>query len=233
MISKEELQNNVQEIEANIDKALKKACKSRNDLTLVAVTKIHPVELLKMALETGLTVLGESKVQEALNKQEEIGQSAEWHLIGHLQTNKVKHAVGKFSIIHSVDSLKLANEIQKQCKKKEIIQNILIQVNISKEDSKFGNTPEETIALMKEIALLPNLKIQGLMTIGLFTDDEEEIRREFRLLKGLFDKIKSMTIPEVEMKYLSMGMTNDYEIAIEEGSNMVRIGTALFGQRNY
>ncbi|MCK5077318.1 MAG: alanine racemase, partial [Calditrichia bacterium] len=150
MISKEELQNNVQEIEANIDKALKKACKSRNDLTLVAVTKIHPVELLKMALETGLTVLGESKVQEALNKQEEIGQSAEWHLIGHLQTNKVKHAVGKFSIIHSVDSLKLANEIQKQCKKKEIIQNILIQVNISKEDSKFGNTPEETIALMKE-----------------------------------------------------------------------------------
>ncbi len=233
MISKEELQNNVQEIEANIDKALKKACKSRNDLTLVAVTKIHPVELLKMALETGLTVLGESKVQEALNKQEEIGQSAEWHLIGHLQTNKVKHAVGKFSIIHSVDSFKLANEIQKQCKKKEIIQSILIQVNISKEDSKFGNTPEETIALMKEIALLPNLKIQGLMTIGLFTDDEEEIRREFRLLKGLFDKIKSMTIPEVEMKYLSMGMTNDYEIAIEEGSNMVRIGTALFGQRNY
>ena len=176
---------------------------------------------------------GENKVQELVDKYENVSTPVNWHLIGHLQTNKVKYIVDKACLIHSVDSLKLAKEIEKEAVKKNVIANILVQVNVANEDSKFGLESGEVFDLVESISKLSNIKIKGLMTIAPFVENPEENRGYFRQLKQLSLDIKSKNIDNVDMSILSMGMTNDYEVAIEEGATMVRVGTGIFGERNY
>ena len=189
--------------------------------------------MLQEIYDAGARDFGENKVQELCQKYEELPQDIRWHMIGHLQRNKVKQVVGKAALIHSVDSYRLAQEISLQAQKQNITVPILIEVNIAKEESKFGIAKEDTIQLVEEIAELPNLTIQGLMTIAPFVDDPEDNRLYFREIKQLSVDIKNKNIDNVTMDVLSMGMTNDYEVAIEEGATIVRVGTGIFGARNY
>lgn len=201
---------------------------------LVAVSKTHPVEKVKEAYDAGQRIFGENKVQEMCAKQPLLPADIEWHLIGHLQTNKVKQVVPFVSLIHSVDSFKLLEEINKQGKKIGRIIPCLLQVHIANEETKFGIDEKELIELIElnAIGLLDHVKILGLMGMATFTDNKDQVRKEFKNLKSLSDKIKKMNLPpNVEMKELSMGMSQDYEIAIEEGSTLARIGTAIFGTR--
>ena len=184
-------------------------------------------------MEAGARVFGENKVQELCDKYEQLPKDLHWHLIGHLQRNKVKYIVDKAELIHSVDSLKLAEEISKEALKKNVEVNILIEVNVAEEESKFGVSVEETPALVEEIAKLPGIHIQGLMTIAPYTTDPEENRPVFRTLKKLAVDIKKKNIDNVCMDVLSMGMTGDYQVAVEEGATLVRVGTGIFGERNY
>ena len=201
---------------------------------LVAVSKTHPVEKIKEAYDAGQRIFGENKVQEMCFKQPFLPQDIEWHLIGHLQTNKVKQVASFVSLIHSVDSFKLLEEINKQGKKINRTINCLLQVYIANEETKFGLDQQELISLIKsdKIASLNFVKIIGLMGMATFTDNKEQVRKEFKSLKNLFEEIKTLKLhSNIEMKELSMGMSQDYEIAIEEGSTLVRIGTAIFGVR--
>jgi len=201
---------------------------------LVAVSKTHPVEKIKEAYEAGQRIFGENKVQEMCSKQPLLPNDIEWHLIGHLQTNKVKLVAPFVSLMHSVDSFKLLEEINKQGKKNNRVISCLLQVYIASEETKFGLDEKELFELIQsdKIASLNSVKIVGLMGMATFTDNQEQVRKEFRSLKTLFDKIKRMKLSSnIEMKELSMGMSQDYEIAIEEGSTLVRIGTAIFGGR--
>ena len=203
---------------------------------LVAVSKTHPVEKIKEAYDAGQRIFGENKVQEMCAKQPSLPPDIEWHLIGHLQTNKVKQIVPFVSLIHSVDSFKLLEEINKQGKKINRVISCLLQVYIANEETKFGLDEMELFELIKsdKIASLDSVKVLGLMGMATFTDNKDQVRMEFRELKNLFDKIRGMSLPSnIEMKELSMGMTQDYEIAIEEGSTLVRIGTAIFGSRKF
>ena len=202
-------------------------------MTLIAVSKTKPVEMIEEAMEAGARVFGENKVQELCDKYEQLPKDLHWHLIGHLQRNKVKYIVDKAELIHSVDSLKLAEEISKEALKKNVEVNILIEVNVAEEESKFGVSVEETLALVEEIAKLPGIHIQGLMTIAPYTTDPEENRPVFRTLKKLAVDIKKKNIDNVCMDVLSMGMTGDYQVAVEEGATLVRVGTGIFGERNY
>jgi pyridoxal phosphate enzyme (YggS family) len=203
-----------------------------HEVKLIAVTKTKPVELIAEAYELGLRDFGENKVQEALQKTASLNHTdINWHLIGHLQTNKAKQAVSFASLIHSVDSLRLAEEIQKHAANSGKVQNILVQVNTSNEDSKSGCEPNDAIELIKKVTDLPNVRINGLMTIGKLTDNKDEIRDCFKLLKSLFEEAKQLNHQHIDIKHLSMGMSDDFELAIEEGSNMVRVGSAIFGQR--
>ena len=233
MISLQQLRQNILQVESEISRTLAKVGRTREDLMLVAVTKLQPTNVLNMALDCGLVHLGESKAQEAIDKREKIYREADWHFIGHLQSNKVKYIAGKFSLIHSVDSLPLADELEKRCSRENTVQKILIQVNTSGEESKYGVPPQSALSLINQIAGHQHLEIRGMMTIGRFAADEDEIRSEFRMLRKLFDEAKSLEHPSINMSYLSMGMTQDFKIAIEEGANIIRIGTALFGTRNY
>src|SRR5258706_9352819 len=201
---------------------------------LVAVSKTHPVEKIKEAYEAGQRIFGENKVQEMCAKQPLLQSDIEWHLIGHLQTNKVKQIAPFVSLIHSVDSLKLLEEINKQGKKINRVISCLLQVYIANEETKFGLDEKELLELIQsdKIASLDFVKIVGLMGMATFTDNKEQVSKEFKSLKNLFDKIKAMNLPSnIEIKDLSMGMSQDYEIAVEEGSTLVRIGTAIFGGR--
>ena len=200
---------------------------------MIAVSKTKPVEMLREAMEAGAEAFGENKVQELCDKYEVLPRNIHWHLIGHLQRNKVKYVVEKAELIHSVDSLRLAEEISKEAVKKNIQANILIEVNVAEEESKFGVTVEGTEELIRQIAPLPHIHIRGLMTIAPYVEDPEENRIIFRTLKKLAVDIKKKNIDNVDMEILSMGMTNDYEVAIEEGATMVRVGTGIFGERNY
>ena len=227
-------------INDNLDilrKRIKKSCSKSGrdilDITLVGVTKTLPPDIIKKAVSAGIMDLGENKVQELLSKKEELPENIRWHLIGHLQKNKVKYIAEFIYMIHSIDSFELALEIDKQAKKVKRQIPVLIQVNTSGEDSKFGTEPENTLRLTKEVSGLENIKVNGLMTIGAFFNDAEMVRPCFKNLKSIFDKIKRLDLKNVEMKHLSMGMTNDFEVAIEEGATIIRIGTALFGERNY
>ena len=202
-------------------------------MTLIAVSKTKPIEMIEEAMEAGARVFGENKVQELCDKYEQLPKDLHWHLIGHLQRNKVKYIVDKAELIHSVDSLKLAEEISKEALKKNVEVNILIEVNVAEEESKFGVSVEETLALVEEIAKLPGIHIQGLMTIAPYTTDPEENRPVFRTLKKLAVDIKKKNIDNVCMDVLSMGMTGDYQVAVEEGATLVRVGTGIFGERNY
>lgn len=233
MADKVKLEENLKNVEENIMAACKRAGRDRSEITLIAVSKTKPVDMLQEVYDQGIREFGENKVQELCDKIEVLPGDIHWHMIGHLQTNKVKYIVGKTALIHSVDSLHLAQEIEKQAAKQEVIVPILVEVNIAEEKSKFGIHKEEAFELVKSIALLPHLRIQGLMTIAPFVEDPEDNRLYFRQIHQLSVDIKEQNIDNVRMDVLSMGMTGDYTVAIEEGATMVRVGTGIFGERNY
>ena len=227
------LKENLTSVENQIQTACERSGRDRKDVTLIAVSKTKPVETLEEAYNLGVRVFGENKVQELADKYEVLPKDIHWHMIGHLQRNKVKYIIDKVDLIHSVDSVRLAETIEKEAAKHNLTANILIEVNVANESTKFGLAKEETIALVKEIATLPNIIIKGLMTVAPYVDDPEENRQIFRSLKQLFIDINKENIDNVIMSELSMGMTNDYMVAIEEGATMVRVGTGIFGERNY
>ncbi len=205
----------------------------REKAKLIAVSKTKPVDLIMEAYDAGIRDFGENRVQELTAKFEEMPKDIRWHLIGHLQTNKVKYIVDKVFLIHSVDSLKLAEEISKEAVKRSTTCDILLEVNVADEESKFGLSCEEVADTAAKIAKLPGVRIKGLMTVAPFVDDPEENRPVFRKLKQLSVDITSKNIDNVSMDILSMGMSGDYEVAIEEGATYIRVGTSIFGERNY
>lgn len=200
---------------------------------LIAVSKTQPVEKIKEAYAAGQRLFGENKAQELTSKYEALPKDIEWHMIGHLQSNKVKYIVPFVHLIHSIDSLKLLIEVDKQAKKVNRVVGCLLQVHIALEDTKFGFSESEVLETLEtdQFNSLKNIRVQGLMGMATLTDNQDQIRKEFRNLKALFDKIKSMSIPSVNMNELSMGMSSDYKIAIEAGSTLIRVGTAIFGER--
>ena len=227
------LKDNFETVKKNVAAACKRAGRDRSEVTLIAVSKTKPVEMLREVYDAGARDFGENKVQEICEKYDQLPSDIKWHMIGHLQRNKVKQVIDKAALIHSVDSYRLAQEISVQAQKKGLTIPILVEVNIAGEESKFGISAEDTIQLVEEISVLPNLKIQGLMTIAPYVVDAEENRLYFRQIKQLSVDIKNKNIDNVSMDILSMGMTGDYEVAIEEGATMVRVGTGIFGARNY
>jgi len=218
---------NILDIKQKIAAAAEKSGRKAEDITLLAVTKTKPVSLIKEAVDAGLSELGENRVQELMEKYPEL-EGVKWHLIGHLQTNKVKYIVDKVSLIHSVDSLRLAEEINKRAASPV---DILVEVNIGGEEQKYGVAPEAAEELIRDISVLPNVRVRGLMTVAPIMDSRDELKLLFRKMKELFVDISEKRIDNVNMEILSMGMTDDYEPAIEEGSNLVRIGTGIFGAR--
>ena len=227
------IRENIEEVKEKIRLACVKSERDMNDVTLIAVSKTKPLPMLQEAYECGIRDFGENKVQELMEKIPAMPDDIRWHMIGHLQRNKVKYIVDKVYLIHSVDSLRLAEEISKEACKKNVCVNILVEVNVAEEDTKFGTTCEDAIALVENISRLPNIKIHGLMTIAPNVENEEENRIYFNRLKQLSVDIRSKNIDNVYMDVLSMGMTGDYEVAIEEGATMVRVGTGIFGERFY
>lgn len=227
------IQENIASVEQNIKAACKRANRNPEEVTLIAVSKTKPLSDIEEAIACGMREFGENKVQELMDKIPNVSTPVHWHLIGHLQTNKVKYIVDQGLLIHSVDSVKLAREIQKEAEKKQVECDILLEVNVAGEESKFGFSPEEVLSAVQEIAAMPRVHIQGLMTIAPFVENPEENRSIFANLHKLLLDIKTRNIDNVNMSVLSMGMTNDYEVAIEEGATMVRVGTAIFGTRNY
>ena len=224
---------NYREVDRRVGEACARSGRNRKEVTLIAVSKTKPVELIREAVDAGADVFGENKVQELCDKYEQLPKTLHWHLIGHLQRNKVKYIVDKVDLIHSVDSMRLAEEISKEAEKKQTDVKVLIEVNVAQEESKFGVSVDETEELVREIAKLPRIHVLGLMTIAPNVSDPEENRPVFRTLKKLAVDIKMKNIDNVRMDVLSMGMTGDYQVAIEEGATMVRVGTGIFGERNY
>ncbi len=227
------LKENLAQVEENIQKACERAGRNREEVTLIAVSKTKPVEMLEEIYDQGIRVFGENKVQELVDKYEVMPGDIKWQMIGHLQRNKVKYIVDKVDLIHSVDSIRLAETIDKEAEKKGIIANILIEVNVAKEDTKFGLMPEEVDAFIEEIANYQHIQVKGLMTIAPFVSDPEENRPVFARLRELSVDIRKKNVDNITMSVLSMGMTNDYQVAIEEGATMVRVGTGIFGARDY
>lgn len=219
------------EIEKRVLDACMRSGRRPEDVTLIAVSKTKPVKMLTQAYEAGARDFGENKVQEILEKEPQLPGNIRWHMIGHLQTNKVRQIVGRTCLIHSVDSVKLAQEIQKESVKKNLITDVLLEVNVAEEESKFGFRLEETEDALKQISQLSNVRVCGLMTIAPFVSNAEENRQVFRKLNEFYVDMKSKNIDNVNMNVLSMGMTGDFEVAIEEGATMVRVGTGIFGAR--
>ena len=227
-----ELKNRLEHIKARIKKTADACKRPVASIRLVAVCKTMPVEVVREAIEAGVTDLGENYIQEAKEKVNAlVTYPATWHFIGHLQSNKAKYAVRLFDLIHSVDSLKLAQELDKYAKKNDKIQAILIQVNVAKEDSKSGVYVEDTLQLLREVSRLEHISVKGLMTMPPYFNAPEKVRPFFAALRELREQINKEGIPNITMNELSMGMTGDFEAAIEEGATMVRIGTAIFGDR--
>lgn len=224
---------NYKEVEKHVEEACKRAGRKREEVTLIAVSKTKPVSMIEELLPLKVTEFGENKVQELTAKAEVLPANLHWHMIGHLQRNKVKYIVDKACLIHSVDSLRLAEEISKEAQKKQVTANILIEVNVAEEESKFGVSTEEALSLVEQVSLLPNIAVKGLMTIAPYVENSEENRWIFQKLKNLSIDIKGKNFDNVTMDVLSMGMTGDYEVAIEEGATHVRVGTGIFGERNY
>ena len=228
------IKENLSSIRSNIKNCSTKVNRNSEKIKLLAVTKNVDVDAVLEAIESGVTDVGENKPQELARKYEIIGDKVNWHLIGSLQTNKVKYIIDKVYMIHSLDRQALGEEIQKRAEKINKTINCLVQVNISKEESKHGLEEKDVLDFIKHVSSnYKNIKIKGLMTMAPFSEDEEEVRKVFKDLKQLSIAIDKMNIHNVSMEFLSMGMSNDYEIAIEEGSNIVRIGTSIFGERNY
>lgn len=225
--------DNYKSVEEKVIQACKRAGRDSSEVTLIAVSKTKPISMIEELLPLGVRDFGENKVQELTEKAEILSPEIRWHMIGHLQRNKVKYVVDKACLIHSVDSLRLAEEISKEAGKKNRTASVLLEVNVAGEESKFGIAPEEALPLAKEIAGLPHIQIKGLMTIAPYTEDPENNRNFFRDLRKLSVDIAQENIDNVTMNVLSMGMTGDYEVAIEEGATHVRVGTGIFGERNY
>ena len=227
------LKEQLKEVERRIQAACDRAGRKREEVTLIAVSKTKPVSMIEETYQLGIHVYGENKVQELTEKYEILPKDIEWHMIGHLQTNKVKYIVGKTALIHSVDSLKLAETIEKEAAKKNCIQDILVEVNVAQEESKFGLKVDEVIPFIEKISQFQHICVKGLMTIAPFVENPEDNRPVFANLHKLSVDIMNKNIDNVNVSILSMGMTNDYEVAIEEGATMVRVGTGIFGARNY
>lgn len=238
---------NIESIEQRILAACDRSGRKRSDITLIAVSKTKPNEMLKEAYQLGMRNFGENKVQELAQKfedlQSEFDNDVHWHLIGHLQRNKVKYIIDKAELIHSVDSLRLAEQIEEEASKKDLICDILIEVNIAEEDTKFGVSIEETPSLLNQFLTLPHVRVRGLMTVAPYVENPEKNRMYFKKLRQLYVDIKTKNIDNIhdgniskpleQFDILSMGMTGDFEVAIEEGATMVRVGTGIFGERNY
>lgn len=224
---------NLKTVRTKIETSCKVSGRSPREVTLIAVSKTKPVEMLKEAYEQGCRHFGENKVQELVEKYDAMPKDIKWHMIGHLQRNKVKYIVDKVYMIHSVDSLKLAEEISKEALKKNVTVSILIEVNVAGEETKFGVSPSGAEELIREIAVLPGVSVKGLMTIAPYVDNPEDNRQYFVALKQLSVDISRKNIDNVTMNVLSMGMTGDYAVAVEEGASFVRVGTGIFGERQY
>ncbi len=229
-----DIRSNLENVYTNIKKAAERAGRDPGNVTLIAVSKTKPVSMIEECIDAGTYVFGENKAQEMASKITSIdNNSIKWHFIGHLQRNKVKYVVGNACMIHSVDSIRLAEAISAEAVKKDVICDILIEVNIANEDTKFGVKKEDAYALIKDIAGLSNIRIRGLMTIAPYVDNTEDNRIHFKNLRNLLVDINNKNIDNVYMDVLSMGMTGDYEVAVEEGATMVRVGTGIFGNRIY
>lgn len=227
------VKENLKLVQASIEQARQNSCE-KQEVTLIAVTKTIDIKPMEEVLEEGVLCFGENKVQEVLNKYEQFPNTVKWHLIGTLQSNKVKYIIDKVEMIHSLDRMSLAKEIDRRAKEIGVVMKCLIQVNISQEESKHGLDKAEALKFIEEVAQnFSNIQVLGLMGMAPFVEDSEEARPYFRQLKELFEEAKNLNLGTGQMKYLSMGMTNDYTVAIEEGSNMVRVGTGIFGKRNY
>ena len=228
-----QIAENIAKIHEKMDAAAKRAGRDPKEVQLIVVSKTIDVDRIKEAVACGEVHLGENKVQEIMDKYEPMGPGIHWHLIGHLQTNKVKYIIDKVDMIHSVDRFHLAQEISKRAVQKGVTMDILLEINMAQEESKFGLAADETEDLVRQIAVLPGIRIRGLMTVAPFVEDPQENRPVFRKMKELLVDINAKKIDNVSMDVLSMGMTNDYEVAIEEGATMIRVGTAVFGARVY
>lgn len=228
------LKDNIAVVKKNIELACERAGRNPEEVTLIAVSKTKPLSDIEEVIATTDTRdFGENKVQEMVDKYEKVSTPVNWHLIGHLQTNKVKYIVDKACLIHSVDSFNLAKTIEKEAVKRNVTANILIEVNVAEEETKFGVRCEEVLPLIEQIKDLPHVKVKGLMTIAPFVENPEDNRVYFRTLRDLSLDIVSKNIDNIDMSVLSMGMTNDYVVAVEEGATLVRVGTGIFGARNY
>ena len=227
------IKDNVEYIEKLKGEAAVKSGRNPEDVLLIAVTKLHSPDEINEAIQAGITDIGENKVQEILEKYDKVSP-VRWHLIGHLQTNKVKQIIDKVTMIHSVDSFHLAKEIEKRAANLDLTVDILIQINPVNEETKFGASVGEVRSLLTDIAEnCPHIRIKGLMCIAPFYDDPEDLRDIFKEVKNIYDELSEINHPHLDFKYLSMGMSNDFQVAIEEGSNCVRVGTAIFGNRDY
>ena len=227
------LVDNLHEVQNNIRQACEKVGREVEEVTLITVSKTKPIAMIDEIYQDGIRKFGENKVQDFVDKYEAMPKDIEWHMIGHLQRNKVKYIVDKVAMIHSVDSLRLAEEISKEAEKKGLTVNVLVEVNVAGEQTKYGYSIEETEEAVRSFSRLPGLLVKGLMTSAPYVEDAQENRNYFRMLKNLCVDINSKNIDNVCMDSLSMGMTNDYIVAIEEGATLVRVGTAIFGERNY
>lgn len=225
------IEENLKEIQAGIARACQASGRSPESVTLVGVTKTYEADVINAAIGYGIDAIGENRVQEITRKYDAVEPGVQWHLIGQLQTNKVKYIIDKVSLIHSLDSVKLADEIQKRALKADKIQEVLIQVNIAGETQKSGVSVEALPALIEHVLACPNIRIKGLMNIAPFVDDPETLRDDFKKMKALFDGLSAYQSENMCPEFLSMGMSSDYEVAISEGANMVRVGTKIFGSR--
>lgn len=227
------IQTALETIKKEIQETALKVNRNPKDITLIAVSKTYPVCMIEEAIALGCQDFGENHVQELCQKIEEVSSPVNWHFIGHLQTNKVKYIIGKTSLIHSLDRMKLAYEIEKQSEKQNCNTNVLIEINVANEASKHGFKLEEVLKILPELNQMRHIKVKGLMTVAPFVTNPEENRKIFRALYKLSVDIQNQNLDNISTSILSMGMSNDYKVAIEEGATMVRIGTALFGQRDY
>jgi hypothetical protein len=231
--TKESISNNLEKIRENIKRAAEKSGRTEKDILLLGVTKTIDTDRIKELVELGVNELGENKVQEILSKYDIIGSGVQWHLIGRLQTNKVKYIIDKVKLIHSVDSVKLLEEIDKRAKAANKVMDILIEVNVGNEETKGGICYDDVDSFVEKATEFDNIKVKGFMTVAPFVENPEENRKYFKKMNKLFVDNSKKINHNISMEYLSMGMTNDYEVAIEEGANIVRIGTGIFGKRNY
>jgi len=222
---------NYNEVKARMEAACVRAGRNPKDVTLIAVSKTKPVSMLVEAYEAGARTFGENKVQEIVEKFPQMPEDAKFHMIGHLQTNKVGQVIEKVELIHSVDSVHLAEKIEKEAAKRNMIANILLEVNVAREDSKFGLYMEDVIGVLQSVQEFPHVCVKGLMTIAPYVENAEENRKYFKDLYQLYVDIKSKNLDNGTMSVLSMGMTGDYEVAVEEGATMIRVGTGIFGSR--